>query len=92
VLTAAAGAGARRVVCTSSLDVITRNRATVGRQRTEADWSDPAECAIPPLHLAFTDVHELGWTPRPLRQSILETAESLISAGVVRPRKPVTVA
>ena len=237
VLTAAARAGARRVVCTSSLDVITRNRATAGRQRTEADWSDPAECnayatsklraerrawelaaehgielavvhpgaiigpplevkressadivrrmlagempAIPPLHLAFTDVRdlaaahrlalevpaakgnryicangdlpmtgiaeilkaeygplgykistrplppwvvrvaapfngeaklgaemlgvkhdvtsqkavrELGWAPRPLRQSILDTAQSLISAGIVRPRKPVMVA
>lgn len=232
VLTAAAAAGAQRVVCTSSLDVITRNRATAGRQRTEADWSDPAECnayaksklqaerrawdlaadhgielavlhpgaiigpplqvkressadivrrmlagempAIPPLHLAFTDVRdlaaahrlalevpeakgnryicangalpmtgiaeilkqeygphgykvatrplppwilrvaapfngeaklgaemlgiqhdvssekavrELGWTPRPLRQAILDTAESLISAGMVRGRR-----
>jgi len=37
-------------------------------------------------------VRELGWTPRPLRQSIIDTAESLISAGIVRPRKPVTVA
>jgi dihydroflavonol-4-reductase len=44
VLTAAARAGVQRVVCTSSVDVITRNSATAGRQRTEADWSDPAEC------------------------------------------------
>ena len=232
VLTAAAGAGVKRVVCTSSVDVITRNRATATRQRTEADWSDLAECnayatskllaekrawnlaadhgielavvhpgavigpplrvkkessgdivrrmlagempAIPPLHLAFTDVRdlaaahrlalevpgatgnryictnghlpltgiaailrdeygprgykvatrplpawilratapfsgearlavdmlgiqhdvsaekarrELGWTPRPLRESVLDTAESLISAGIVRPGK-----
>ena len=235
VLTAAARAGVRRVVCTSSLDVVTRNSATATRQRTEADWSDLAECnayakskllaekrawdlaadhgielaivhpgaiigpplqakkessadiirrmlagempAIPPLYLAFTDVRdlaaghrlalevpeakgnryifsnghlpmtgiaailkeeygprgykiatrplpawilrvaaplsgeaklavdmlgiqhdvtvekairELGWTPRPLRESILDTAESLISAGIVRPRKPVS--
>jgi dihydroflavonol-4-reductase len=234
VLTAAARAGVNRVVCTSSLDVITRNSATAARQRTEADWSDLAQCsayakskllaekrawdlaadhglelavvhpgaiigppqqvkressadivrrmlagempAVPPLHLAFTDVRdlaavhrlalevpeakgnryicangqlpmtgiaailkdeygprgykistrplpawivraaalfnseaklavdmlgiqhdvsvekairELGWTPRPLRQSVIDTAESLISAGVVRPRKPV---
>jgi dihydroflavonol-4-reductase len=34
-------------------------------------------------------VRELGWTPRPLRESVLDTAESLISAGIVRPRKPV---
>jgi dihydroflavonol-4-reductase len=233
VLTAAAKAGAKRVVCTSSLDVITRNSATATRQRTEADWSDLAECnayakskllaekrawdlaadhgielavvhpgaiigpplqvkkessadivrrmlagempAIPPLDLAYTDVRdlaaahrlalevpgakgnryicsaghlpltgiaailkeeygrrgykiatrplsawilrvaapfsgearlaadmldiqhdvsaekaarELGWTPRTLRESILDTAESLINAGVVRPRKP----
>jgi len=233
VLTAAAKAGVKRVVCTSSLDVITRNRATADRQRTEADWSDPAECnayaksklqaeqrawelaanhgfelavvhpgaiigpplqdkresstdmvrrmlagempAIPPLQLAFTDVRdlaavhrlalevpeakgnryicangelpmtgiavilkqvygprgykistrplpgwilrfaapfsseaklaaemlgvphdvtsakairELGWTPRTLRESILDTAESVITAGVVRPKKP----
>ena len=33
-----------RVVCTSSLDVVTRNRATATRQRTEADWSELAEC------------------------------------------------
>ncbi len=237
VLAAAAKAGVKRVVCTSSLDVITRNRATAARQRTEADWSDPAECnayakskllaerrawdlaadhgielavvhpgaiigpplqvkrdssadivrrmlagempAIPPLHLAFTDVRDLaaahrlalevpaatgnryicsnghlpmtgialilkavygpqgykiatrplpswvvrvaapfngeaklgaemlgiqhdvtaakavrdlGWAPRPLRESVLDTAESLISAGIVRPRKPVLIA
>jgi dihydroflavonol-4-reductase len=36
-------------------------------------------------------VRELGWTPRPLRQSILDTAESLISAGIVRPRKSVSI-
>jgi dihydroflavonol-4-reductase len=45
VLTAAAKAGVKRVVCTSSLDVITRNHATTARQRTEADWSDLAECS-----------------------------------------------
>jgi dihydroflavonol-4-reductase len=118
VLTAAAKAGVRRVVCTSSLDVITRNSATAARQRTEADWSDLSQCgayakskllaekrawdlaadhglelavihpgaiigppqrvkresttdmvrrmlagempAIPPLHLAFTDVRDLA--------------------------------
>ena len=232
VLTAAAKAGVKRVVCTSSLDVVTPNRATATRQRTEADWSELAECsayakskllsekkawdlaaahgieltvvhpgaiigpplqakrdssadivrrmlagempAIPPLNLAFTDVRdlaaghrlalevpeakgnryifanghlsmagiavilreeygprgykiatrqlpawvlragalvnseaklgadmldvkhdvsvekarrELGWTPRTLRESVLDTAESLISAGIVRPRK-----
>ena len=231
VLTAAAKAGVKRVVCTSSLDVITRNSATAARQRTEADWSDLSQCsayakskllaekrawelaadhgfelavihpgaiigppqqvkresstdmvrrmlagempAIPPLHLAFTDVRdlavvhrlalevakakgnryicangqlpmtgiaailkeeygprgykistrrlpawtlrvaapfsgeaklavdmlgiehdvsvekakrELGWTPRTLRESVIDTAESLISAGVVQPR------
>ena len=231
VLAAAAGAGVQRVVCTSSVDVITRNSATAGRKRTESDWSELAECnayakskllaerkawdlaadhgielavvhpgavigpplrvrrdssadivrrmlagempAVPPLNLAFTDVRdlaaahrlaletpgakgnryicanghlpmtgiaamlkeeygprgykvatrplpawimraaahfsgeaklavdmlgvkhevtaekavrELGWTPRPLRESVLDTAESLISAGIVRPR------
>jgi len=235
VLTAAAKAGVRRVVCTSSLDVITRNSASAAQRRTEADWSDLAECnayakskllaekrawdlaaeygielavihpgaiigppqhvkressadlvrrmlagempAVPQLHLAFTDVRdladvhrlalkvpeakgnryicangqlpmtgiaailkeeygprgykistrplpiwilrvaarfnsaaklaadmldvqhdvsvdkavrELGWTPRSLRESILDTAESLISAGIVQPRKPVS--
>jgi len=44
VLTAAAKTGVKRVVCTSSLDVVTRNSATATRQRTEADWSDLAEC------------------------------------------------
>jgi hypothetical protein len=33
-------------------------------------------------------IGELGWTPRPLRKTILDTAEPLISAGVVCPRKP----
>jgi nucleoside-diphosphate-sugar epimerase len=233
VLAAAAKTGVKRVVCTSSLDAITRSSATAAGPRTEADWSDPAECSayakskllaekrawelaadhgielavlhpgaiigpplhvnrestadivlrmltgkmpvIPPLHLAFTDVRdlavahrlaievpaaagnryicsngdlsmtgiaailkeeygprgykvstrplpawvlrvsapfnseaklgadmlgtqhdvsaekaarELGWTPRTLRDSVLDTAESLISAGIVRPRKP----
>jgi nucleoside-diphosphate-sugar epimerase len=232
VLTAAAKAEVKRVVCTSSLDVVTRNKATATRQRTEADWSELAECnayakskllsekrawdlaashgielavvhpgaiigpplrvernssadivrrmlagempAIPPLHMAFTDVRdlaaghrlalevpeakgnryifanghlpmtgiaailkeeygprgykiatrelpawtlraaafvngeaklgadmlgiqhdvsvekarrELGWVPRSLRESVLDTAESLISAGIVLPRK-----
>jgi dihydroflavonol-4-reductase len=231
VLTAAAKAEVKRVVCTSSLDVITRNSATAARQRTEADWSDLTQCnayakskllaekrawelaadhgielavvhpgaiigpplrpkressadivrrmlagempAVPPLNLAFTDVRdlaaahrlalelpaaqgnryicanghlpmtgiatilkeeygprgyrvatrplptwilrvaapfsgearlavdmlgikhdvsaekavrELGWAPRTLRESVLDTAESLISAGIVRPR------
>ncbi len=45
VLKAAAKARVKRVVCTSSLDVITRNQATAARQRTEADWSNPAECS-----------------------------------------------
>lgn len=230
VLTAAARAGVKRVVCTSSVDVVTRNAASGTRQRTEADWSDLAECnayakskllaekkawnlaadhdielavvhpgaiigpplqvkkessadivrrmlagempAIPPIHLAYTDVRdlaaahrlalevphatgnryictngdlpltgiaailkehygprgykistralpawvlritalvsseaklgadmlgiphdvsarkavrELGWTPRPLRETVIETAEYLISAGIVRP-------
>jgi dihydroflavonol-4-reductase len=235
VLTAAARAGVKRVVCTSSLDVVTRNSATATRQRTDADWSELAECnayakskllaekrawelavghgielavvhpgaiigpplqvkkessadivrrmlagempAIRPLYLAFTDVRdlaaahclalevpeakgnryicanghlpmtgiaailkeeygsrgykiatrplpawilrvaaslsseaklavdmlgiqhdvtaekamrELGRIPRPLRESVLDTAESLIRAGIVRPRKPVS--
>jgi dihydroflavonol-4-reductase len=33
---------------------------------------------------------ELGWAPRTLRQSVLDTAETLISAGIVRPTKPVS--
>lgn len=32
-------------------------------------------------------IRELGWAPRSLRESVLDTAESLITAGVVRPRK-----
>jgi nucleoside-diphosphate-sugar epimerase len=32
---------------------------------------------------------ELGWTPRPLRESVLDTAEFLITAGIVSPsRRP----
>lgn len=46
VLEAAARAGVRRVVYTSSTDTITHNKATAGRVRTEEDWSDPAECLV----------------------------------------------
>jgi dihydroflavonol-4-reductase len=110
VLMAAAGAGAKRVVCTSSVDMVTRNSATATRQRTEADWSNLAECnayakskllaehgawdlaagmlGIQHDVTAEKVMRELGWTPRPLRESVLDTAESLISAGIVRPRKP----
>jgi hypothetical protein len=35
-------------------------------------------------------IRELGWAPRTLRQSVLDTAETLISAGIVRPRKPMS--
>jgi nucleoside-diphosphate-sugar epimerase len=232
VLTAAGKAGVKRVVYTSSVDVVTRNSATAGQVHTEEDWSDLAECsayakskllaekaawslagehgpelavvlpgaiigpqlrvkkessadivrrmlagempAIPPLSLAFSDVRDLatahrlamevpvatgnryicaggpvwmtdiarilkdelaprgfrvstrpvpawviraaalvsdeaklaadmvgaaheitaekarrdlGWTQRPVRQTILETAEHLIAQGIVRPRK-----
>jgi nucleoside-diphosphate-sugar epimerase len=46
VLRAAATAGVRRVVYTSSTDTLTHNSATAGRVRTEEDWSDPAECWV----------------------------------------------
>jgi nucleoside-diphosphate-sugar epimerase len=44
VLAAAAQAGVKRIVYTSSVDVVTRNRATIGQVHTEEDWSDLAEC------------------------------------------------
>jgi hypothetical protein len=31
---------------------------------------------------------ELGWQPRPLSESVLDTAELLISQGVIQPPKP----
>ena len=46
VLHAAATAGVRRVVYTSSTDTLTHNSATAGRVRTEEDWSDLAECWV----------------------------------------------
>jgi dihydroflavonol-4-reductase len=44
VLAAAAKAGVKRVVYTGSVDVVTRNRATLGQVHTEEDWSDLAQC------------------------------------------------
>ena len=44
VVSAAAQAGVKRVVVTSSLDAVTRNRATAHRTRTDEDWSDLADC------------------------------------------------
>src|SRR5215469_14993855 len=46
VLRAAATAGVRRVVYTSSTDTLTHNTATADRVRTEEDWSDLAECWV----------------------------------------------
>jgi nucleoside-diphosphate-sugar epimerase len=45
-LAAAARAGVRRVVYTSSIEAVIHNRATAHRVRTEQDWSDPAECGV----------------------------------------------
>ena len=45
VLRAAAKAGVRRVVCTSSLDAVTQSSATPDRVHTEDDWSDLARAA-----------------------------------------------
>jgi nucleoside-diphosphate-sugar epimerase len=30
---------------------------------------------------------ELGWTPRPVRESIVDNAEDLVARGVVRPKR-----
>jgi dihydroflavonol-4-reductase len=43
VLRAAAKAGVKRVVYTSSLDTVTQNKATADRMRTDDDWSELAE-------------------------------------------------
>ena len=43
VITAAAKAGVKRVVYTSSLDTVTQNSATADRMRTDDDWSDLAQ-------------------------------------------------
>jgi nucleoside-diphosphate-sugar epimerase len=43
VLRAAAKAGVKRVVYTSSLDTVTQNSATADRMRTDDDWSDLAQ-------------------------------------------------
>lgn len=45
VLEAAAEAGVRRVVMTSSIDTVTHDRAKGDRPRTEEDWSLPEESA-----------------------------------------------
>ncbi|HTU74831.1 MAG TPA: NAD-dependent epimerase/dehydratase family protein [Trebonia sp.] len=44
VLAAAASAGVRRVVYTSTLDTATRNSRTAGQVHTDEDWSELAEC------------------------------------------------
>jgi nucleoside-diphosphate-sugar epimerase len=45
VMTAAAKAGVKRVVYTSSLDTVTQDSSTEHRVRTEEDWSDLAQCS-----------------------------------------------
>jgi hypothetical protein len=44
---------------------------------------------IPQLVSAEKARAELGWRPRPARETILSTAESLIAHGLVEPRRPV---
>jgi hypothetical protein len=63
--------------------------------RVAAPLSGEAKLAVDMLGIqhdvtAEKAIRELGWAPRSLRESVLDTAESLISAGVVRPRKPVS--
>jgi len=63
--------------------------------RAAARVSDEAKLAADMLGAAHEITTEkarrdLGWVQRPLRQTILETAERLIEQGIVRPRKPVT--
>jgi dihydroflavonol-4-reductase len=41
---------------------------------------------VPQLVSADKAKRELGWTARPASESVLDTAESLIGHGVVRPR------
>ena len=59
--------------------------------RVAAPFSGEAKLAVEMLdtqHDVTTEkaVRELGWTPRTLRESVIDTAESLIGAGVVQPR------
>ena len=59
--------------------------------RVAARFSDEAKLAVDMLGIKHDvsvekAVRELGWTPRPLRESVLDTAESLISVGAIRPR------
>jgi dihydroflavonol-4-reductase len=41
---------------------------------------------VPQLVSASKAGRELGWTARPARETVVETAESLISHGMVQPR------
>ena len=43
---------------------------------------------IPQLVSAEKARAELGWRPRPARETILSTAESLIAHGLVEPGRP----
>jgi hypothetical protein len=63
--------------------------------RAAAPFSSEAKLAVDMLGIphdvsAEKAVRELGWAPRSLRESVLETAEFLISAGIVQPRGSAT--
>jgi hypothetical protein len=63
--------------------------------RVVAPFSGEAKLAVDMLDIQH-DVsvekggRELDWALRTLRESILDIAESLIGAGIVRPGKPVS--
>jgi len=60
--------------------------------RVAAPFNGEARLAVDMLGIqhdvtAGKAMRELGWTPRTLRESVIDTAESLISAGIVQPRR-----
>jgi len=67
---------------------------TAVASRPAAPFSGEAKLAVDMLGIqhdvsAEKAVRKLGWRPRSLRDSVLDTADSLVTAGIVRPRTPV---
>ena len=85
VLRAARDAGARRVVLTSSFAAVGYTPKP-SADYTEADWTDPD---TPGDELPDLVIHNeraksvLGWRPRPVETTIVETAESLRDLGLL---------
>jgi dihydroflavonol-4-reductase len=91
VLRAAAGAGVRRVVLTSSIDAIMYGRDRAERRvRTEADWSDADHA--PPYAKSKTHAERAAWDfVRDLPLELVTVNPGLVLGPLPRPQRTTSV-